>query len=383
MLLHPYFRKINSILPLLCSIDEDLVEILTVFVFSSLLNTYQINKLTKYRKKNKHHRSFSRRIQKLVKIKLIEIEPDPLKFKKKSELKRKEEYYRISEEGIFVLFYHLDILSRPSLFFYDYLDRHGLLANSNLSYVFAKYSKLIFQNYKDCKFFELFLSPWISINDIDKFDDNTIQKLHLYMRDCCISVKNFLSSLPIGIWKLEREICDSIDKQNSENSQEKVILYDLKNLKDIKSENSDDPFLSFIRKIFCIENSEMDITQANNSQLILDVESKKKIYLVFKDREQKLEIHLIGKDNISRLILETKSNREVGIPINPLSYFISQFDFDKLFYKLATSIVTTNVSKKDLNILSKKTQFMEITSKMMKKLQDNYNWKDDSERQFK
>lgn len=379
LLLTTYFRKINTILPYLSTIDRDLIELLTVFLFYPLSNKNELHKLTEARTKNKHHRSFRRRVQKLIDLKLIEKEPYPLKFKKKSQLKRKEVYYKLSEEGIFVLFHHSDILIRPNLFFYDYLVRKGRFDGLNLGYVFTVYTKLIYKQKKDCKFFELFLSPWFSIEDIDRLDESIIPQLHGYLTDCCISVKNFLSSFPYGIWTFEDEAFDSKD---DENSKRKVITFDFNNLKDTMNEKSNDPFLSFIKKIFRIENNDVYISQEHDSQFLLNFKEERKVYVVLNDQKQKLEIYDIEKGYISRFFLDCKSAKEIEIPINPLSYFISQFNFNNLFYRGVTFVLTENMSKEKLNLLFRNIQFKELASKIMEKVQNNYNLRNDNKDQI-
>ena len=95
------------------------MNLLSLFVFNSHLSIYQMFKkiegkdLKKIVYKNVH-----KKVQKLIKLKLIERVIDSSKFQE-IELERGAKYYKLSEEGIFALFYDSSILANPNYYYID------------------------------------------------------------------------------------------------------------------------------------------------------------------------------------------------------------------------------------------------------------------------
>ena len=156
-----YIEKIKPLIHYLDGIDNEMLDVLALFVFQNHLSSYQIHKIIARYGKKIAYKNSRQKVQKLIDLKLIEKETDLSKFKEK-ELDKGAKYYKLSEEGIFVLFYNSRVFLEPSVYYVQRAFENGKTVD-DVSHIYVEYKKEIFKNHQDSSFFELFLLPWISI----------------------------------------------------------------------------------------------------------------------------------------------------------------------------------------------------------------------------
>jgi hypothetical protein len=102
--------------PSLNDIDEEMLDVLSLFIFHNHLSTYQLHKIiAKYGKKIAYKNS-RQKVLKLMGLKLLEHEVDVSKFHIK-ELYKGAKYYKLSKGGIFTLFYNSSVFLQPSIYY--------------------------------------------------------------------------------------------------------------------------------------------------------------------------------------------------------------------------------------------------------------------------
>ena len=218
------------------------LNLLSLFVFNSHLSIYQIFKkienkdLKKIAYKNVH-----KKVQKLIGLKLIERVVDSSKFQE-IELEKGAKYYKLSEEGIFALFYDSNILANPNYYYYDQISNGKNKDIQKISNIFLDYKKEIYRYHKDCNFFKLCLYPWICVDTILYLDEDTLDKIRIFLTNCCNIIKNCIPSFPKGIFHPIEESNNIVDLQNLIQSNDEVDI-DILNEGDNKV--SDNPILFF------------------------------------------------------------------------------------------------------------------------------------------
>jgi hypothetical protein len=237
-----YMLKMASIISRLSEIDKGTFNLLSIFTFNVHLSIYQINKMSSRFGKKIAYKNTHKKVQKLVKLKLIERENDNSKLKDKDS-ERGAKYYKLSEEGIFVLFYAPGI----SLNANNYSD----ILNSghkNIEDFEVQYKIEIYKNHKNCNFFRFFISPWISINTIEHLGEDLTVKIQMFLKNCCSIVKDKMMSLSEGAfypYELSKYVEFGYPRESK--------YLDLSSINEGIIRVEDSHLFLFIRKIFSLE----------------------------------------------------------------------------------------------------------------------------------
>src|SRR6185437_11328281 len=170
-----YILRIAPVIENIEKIDNNSINLLSLFIFNSHLSIYQVYiKMTSILKIS--YKVVHQKVQKLIDLGLVERITDESIISKK-ELEKGAKYYCLSEEGIFALFYNLDVLFNPPYYYYDQSDIAK--ETQKLLNILPDYKKEIFKNHKDCQFFNIFLYPWINMDTVLNLDEKTLDKIVL------------------------------------------------------------------------------------------------------------------------------------------------------------------------------------------------------------
>lgn len=282
-------------------------------------------------RENSQYKSTYRKMKELEGLNLVKNTSDLAKIGKK-ELVRAEKYYELSEEGIFALFFHSSILTRPNIFYYDKKSTEPQISdNLNVTNIIKECGLKLFENYENCNLFKMFLPIHFSQVNASCIDNNYIHKVGIYLGICCNIIKDFISSFPKGLFDCDSDMNYEYNKKNCE----ETILYDLSNLKNGRNKISErDHLLSFVKKIFSLGENNVRVKRIYDNKIIIDFSDEnkvlEKIYLIYDGDKLVLEIYSIGYQTISKISLDSSSIKEIKIPTRPSYYFLNKFDFDLL-----------------------------------------------------
>src|SRR6185437_11419098 len=113
-----YMYRMNLAVDKIYEIDRNTINLLSLFVFNSHLSIYQIFKIIESKElKPIAYKNIHKKVKKLIELNLIERIGDSNISEK--ELEKGAKYYKLSEEGIFTLFYDSNVLAKPSYYYYD------------------------------------------------------------------------------------------------------------------------------------------------------------------------------------------------------------------------------------------------------------------------
>src|SRR4051794_1195698 len=145
-----YVWKIGQLIHSIDKINEEMLDILSLFISHNHLSIYQIHKIIAKHGKKIAYKNSRQKVQKLIDLKLIEKEIDVSKFQEK-ELEKGAIYYGLSEVGIFVLFYKSNVILKPSVYYVQQAFENGKTVE-DISDIFADYKKEIFKNHQNSFF---------------------------------------------------------------------------------------------------------------------------------------------------------------------------------------------------------------------------------------
>ncbi len=375
MELNRYIHRMMLAVDNISEIDKNTIDLLSLFVFNSHLSIYQIFKIIELKKlKAIAYKNIHKKVKKLIRLNLIERVTDSSNISER-ELEKGAKYYKISEEGIFALFYDSNVLAKPSYYYYDQTFNRKKDSTQKLLNIFLDYKKEIFKNHKDCNFFELFLHPWIGIDTVLNLDEKTIDIIRLFLTDCCNVVKDHVLSFPKGTFQLSIE---SIDEWSFNNAQELESKdeFDLSALNEGDNLVMEIPSLSFLNQLFSFsfESDKVKVkkTADNDGNHIIIISSvsyyPKNIQFIYNKLEKKLDIISIDEDNLSKISLYAEVNPIKNIKLamyKALSYSLKKFDFFSLYHKAVFSIAMKNIKNKDLILkdVKFKEMFLNINNK--------------------
>lgn len=357
MLIYGYMMRMAPIVPKLSEISEDMLNLLSLFVFNHHLSIYQIHKIMKEARIKIAYKNAHKKVQRLADLNLIERVADNSKFNAR-ELERGAKYYKLSEEGIFVLFHDSKILFNPNNYYLAKVIRHrGSFDETEISRDIKEYRKEIFKKHKDCNFFELFLTPWISISTIENLDERTIDKVGDFLTDCCSIVKSRILFLDNGIY---HNYPGFSGIQSSDNPKWQYNYADLNSLNDGIVAVDSNPLLSLVNKIFTLGAEEIKVQRPHQNRITISKKDDTKLaQLIYKEEEgeEKGMDIISANDPADRVLLPAKSTREVLLP-NPLfDYVINQIDLTSLYFKAVFSVMIENIKDNDLHLLKDDARF--------------------------
>ena len=185
-----YLWKIKHLIQSIDDINEEMIDVLSLFIFHNHLSIYQIHKVIAKHGKKIAYKNSRQKVQKLIDLNLIEKEIDISQFNMK-ELEKGAIYYKLSEEGIFALFYNSNVILKPSVYYVQRAFDNGKVVE-DMSDIFEEYKKEIFKNHQNSSFFELLLFPWISKETVERADKKLIDYIIKSLNVCCTIVKNYV-----------------------------------------------------------------------------------------------------------------------------------------------------------------------------------------------
>lgn len=358
-----YIEKIKPLIHYLDGIDNEMLDVLALFVFQNHLSSYQIHKIIARYGKKIAYKNSRQKVQKLIDLKLIEKETDLSKFKEK-ELDKGAKYYKLSEEGIFVLFYNSRVFLEPSVYYVQRAFENGKTVD-DVSHIYVEYKKEIFKNHQDSSFFELFLLPWISIETVESASEELYDNIRLFLNYCCSLVKDHI----IGLSKRTDELEEStaliyIDKIKSQDP-----------FLGMKSVNVDDVSLfSYVTDISLDRPTLVKIKRDKNKNIILLIKSldSNQTILLYKDKENIPTIVSLYKNTDgSSLFTHSIKHKQIKL-LAPLSRFKFEYGMDlkSLYNKAVFSIVSGKPKDDDLRFLKEDVKFEDTLSELKKTFND-------------
>lgn len=373
MELYGYMLRMARLIPKLSEINKDMIELLSLFVFNQHLSIYQIHKMVNNMMKviliELPYKNTHKKVQRLVKLKLIERVTDTSVLQER-ELERGAKYYKLSEEGIFTLFQDSSLLAKPPHYYASlYMDKNlnpettidymeqaiDIATESENSKAAISYRKEIYQHHRNCALFRIFLSPWISIDTIEKLDKDTIDKIRLFLTGCCNNIKDRILIFSKGIFhsKGYYHVLGTLHLIETNFS-------DFNELKNGINNVNDNKLLSLIGKTFSLGTEIVRIEKESKKQIILYNSYNKKLFqLDYRENEMELEI-LSVDDNSDKISLPIDPNKGIVLPITEFDSIVNQIDLPSLCFNavFSTVIEKHNGNGQDLLLLKHDKSFM-------------------------
>ncbi len=352
-----YIEKIRPWIKSIDNIEEEMLDVLSLFVFHNHLSIYQIHKIISKYGRNIAYKNSYRKVQKLIDLKLIEKEIDLSQFDEK-ELEKGAKYYKLSEEGILALFYNSTVFLKPSIYYVQRAFENGK-AVEDMSDIFSEYKKEIFKNHQNCAFFNLFLLPWISIETIEKVSEELFDIIRLFLNYCCNVVKDHIIRFSKRVYEWEDEgiasgFIGEIEAQEPLLGMKSVIIDDLN-------------LFSYVKDILSKGINLTKIKDNNKSSiLVIKPSDSNRRILLYKDKENIPNLIFFYKHtNGSSLFTYSISHRL----LKPITIYRYEGDIDlkPLFFKALFSIMMGLSKDNDLKILKEDIKFMDTLSELKQK----------------
>lgn len=370
--------QLAKLIPCMSIIKEAELDLLSLFIFNPHLSIFQIGKKVKAQYPSIEYKMIHYRFQKLIKLNLVERELDRSKFEEK-ELSRTDKYFKISEIGLFVLFYNSLILINPTVYYYKHhagskfaldfkTDLQSKFKNGDLLDIQYKFRKEIYKNYFNSYFFKLFLLPWISIDKIQNLDGDGIKEITNYLSNCCYIVKNYLSSLPRNLLYY----CDNLDSSSSSkiiSVKDEIDFIDIEYLCKDYENMRDSPLVSFINKIFPLD-SPITFQELDKNNFVLISKSSNPVQLYFDESKKRLNINSFEDNVYYTITLDADSLKEVKLYKNQLLRILNGIDFDSIYLN-GVFYLKSVFNNQNMEILEQDNKFMNISSEL--KIRDKRN----------
>ena len=354
--LEEFISNMEHLIPSINDINEEMLDILSLFTFHHQLSIYQIHKIIEKHSRKMTYKNTHKKVVKLIDLRLIEKVIDAPKINK-TELDRGAKYYGLSEEGIFALFYNSSVILKPSVYYVQRAFENGKTVE-DLQEIFSEYKKEIFKNHHNCTFFELFLLSWITIETIENASDKLFDTIRLFLNYCCNLVKDHIIRFSKSIHELEPSNASTyINQLKSPNP-----------FPGKESDNVDDISLfSYMKSIFSKNLNLIKIYRDNNKGIILLIKSL--------DSNQKILLY-IDKENIPNILsfyknadntsLFTYSINHKSLKLPSRFKFEPDIDLKSLYNKAVFSVVCGKFNEDDLKLLKEDAKFMDTLSELKK-----------------
>jgi hypothetical protein len=360
----------NSLLyiiePMILNINEintEMRDILSLFVFHQRLSTYQIHKIIEKHARKMVYMNTHKKVQKLIDLKLIEKVTDTSQFAER-ELEKGAKFYRLSEGGIFALFYYPNMIFKPSEHYVQRAFENGKTVE-DMSDIFVEYKKEIFKNYQNFFFFELLLFPWISKETIERANEKLIDYIIKSLNECCTIVKNYVikTSPPLYI---PNDI-DTVSYLLNEITGKQPI-------RSIESVNADEKnLLSVIENYISKSHMIVRIKRGNGKNNILMTSSfyPGRMILAYKDKENGSNIISFYRNTEGNSLFNYSLKHKQIIHHPMFDIFEERIDLESLYLKAVFSIVI-GLSKDDddLKLLKEDVKFMDTLSKLKERFHE-------------
>ncbi len=343
-----YILKMAPVIPHLSMISKESIILLSLFVFEPYLSVYQIKKKLEGKDNKISYKNTHKKIQRLVELKLVERITDESKLEGKNS-KRRQKYYEISEEGIFALFCDSRVYINSSYYIIDNFFKNEM-DFIKPKYAFRRISDFN-KHHNNCHFFRLFLLPWISIGTIENLSIDLESRVRKFLTDCCNIVK-------------ESQVYFALNTLSSELTHLNDEIYEI--------DRSNNPILYLIKKAFFLEIKTVKIKRENNNEIVISKpDDEKLVRLIYKEKEQELEISSYS-DNSDRFSLRANSVNEVKVPRDISWVAIDEINLDNLHLNAVFSMMIEDVEDDDLKILREDTLFMKKLDEMNIKFNISY-----------
>jgi hypothetical protein len=293
------------------------------------------------------YKNAHKKVQKLIDLKLVDRLTDTTTLAKR-ELERGAKYYRLSEEGIFVLFYDYSMIMKPHRYYVMQSFKQGKTPE-DMESIFAEYGKEIFRNHFTCTLFKLFLSPWISTETIENLDEGTLSKIRTFLNGCCNDIKDRLLLLPDGIYK-----SSELDRMLNLDYQTMYLDFDLD---DGVIKSDDNAALSFLKNIFSFRTEVVKVKKVDHNNIIIsNTEDTIKFRINYNDEEKALDLISVNEDT-DRVSLHAHSIKKVATPNSVLKIIVEGINLTLLHYKAVFSIAIEKINDNDLKLLRDDARF--------------------------
>ncbi len=357
-----YMLRMASIISRLSEIDRGTFNLLSIFTFHSHLSIYQINKMSERFGKKIAYKNTHKKVQKLIKLKLIERETDSSKLSDRDS-ERGAKYYKLSEEGIFVLFYAPDVFTNTNNN-WDILNAE----QKNIEDYEVQYKIEIYKNHKDCNFFRFFISPWISLNTIENLGEGLTIKIQMFLKNCCSIVKDKIISLSAGFFH-SYGLSKNVGSRHERESQ----YIDLSSINEGGTMVDDSNLFLFIRKIFSLDLDIVKVKKIDKNHIIVTKSDDAELFqLNYKEDQNELDIISIN-DNMNRVSLPANLTNGIRIPSILFDYLVDRIDLSSLYFNAVSSIIIEKIDENDLRLLKEDLAFKNKLVEVYNRLHYNYN----------
>ncbi len=249
------------------------------------------------------------------------------------------------------MFYDSSILDNTTIYYFDQVIKQQKKDKDIkcVSKIFMEYKKEIFKCHSNCEFFELFINPWISIDTLVNLNNDLIDKIRIYLTECCHIVKDQILSSPKGIFNIYQDLKKDI--MVSENGTE-TSEFDLNTLEEGIKDVNDHSLLSFINKICAFNLETVRVKRVNDNQTIVisKLDDRKQIQFLYNEEEKKLDMILIDGDSVSKISFPVDANKKFKLQVSIYLQNLIQC-FSLLYLKAAISIAIENLQYNDLELL--------------------------------
>jgi len=369
--LHQFISNVEQLIPSINDINEEMLDILSLFIFHHQLSIYQIHKIIEKHSRKMTYKNTHKKVVKIIDLNLIEKVTDFPKINK-NEIDRGAKYYKLSEGGIFALFYNSNVFFKPSIYYVQRAFENGKTVE-DISDIFVEYKKEIFKNHQNSSFFTLFLFPWISRETIERADDKILDNVIESLNECCNIVKNYILNTSLSLYIIDD--INTVEYLFSEIINERRIL-------GLESVNVDDKnLLSYIQNFFFNERLwTVRIKRDNKNNILLSQRlfprpfPHDKLFLAYKDKENNPNI-ISFYNNIEGSSLFNYSLKHKQILNHPMFEMMEERINLKSLYLKAVSSMVMGLSKDDdgdLKLLKEDVKFMNTSSELKERFNEGY-----------
>jgi hypothetical protein len=360
--------KLNSLLyiiePMILNINEintEMLDILSLFIFHQWLSTYQIHKIIEKHARKMVYMNTHKKVQKLIDLKLIEKVTDTSQFTER-ELEKGAKYYRLTEGGIFALFYYTEVLLKPSVCYVQRAFEKGKTVEDMFD-IFAEYKKEIFESHQNSSFFELLLFPWISKETIERANEKLSNHIIKSLNEFCTIVKNHVLRITPPLY-MPNDI-DTVAYLFSEIIDKRPIL-------GIESVNVDDKnLISFVEDFVSERSSIVRIKRGDSKSNILLARSfyPGRIILAYKDKKNNRNILPLYKNTEGNSLFNySLKHKQISNPM--FDIMEDDINLESLYFKAVFSIVIGLSKDDDSKLLKEDIKFMDTLSNLTEKFNE-------------
>jgi hypothetical protein len=329
-------------------IDRTSLNFLEYFAWKKYVSSYQICVDIRHTPLKMAYKNVNKRVNGLVYLGLLE------QVNIDNENKHDANYYRLSEYGIYHLF-----LKRPNSVL---INQSDLWTSNELS----SNASVFFNNYINCKLFEIFLYPYFNKSTLFVIKDRFLWDLYPYLSSCCQKIERYLKHIKMReISQIDvslREVHFSWDRVPGKDN--KLLLSQLAQLFKIEDLESN----GRIKKDTVDGDFPTITVDTNSAPIIIKLDKKINEVRVMYSRngnfqEYTYSVHLIGDE----MVVSNKIPQE-----NYLNPIVDEAEkqMQQLIYKFVSELASSPRNSETsyyYDVLSRDKKFMKVVKEIYEK----------------